>query len=179
MLIEHELKPTGTLALRHSRNGYQVLQRRKVPFWWVLTQNWDFIRSYVLGHIQTGIALLANRLFGIVTITSELRIERFDHLSGVIWDYGVTSRRVVTDAFVALLIDACDTGASPALDLFNFGAFGTSTAVEAATDTGMTTELTTQYATDNTRPTGTISQPSASQYRMVVTLAPDATVTVQ
>src|SRR3990167_2255495 len=169
MLIEHKLKPTGTLALRHSRNGYQVLQRRKVPFWWVLSQNWNFIRSYIWGHIQTGSALLANRLFGTVTVTSELRVERFDHRSGIIWDYGVTSRRVVTTAFVNLIVDACDTGASPTLDVFDFGAFGTGVGAEGAGDVGMGTELTTQYATDNVRPTGTITQPTSTQYRMVVT----------
>lgn len=179
MIFETELHSTGVVSLVHRRNGWAVRERRKVPFYWPLTQNWNFIRPYIWGNIQTGVARLANKLFGIVTLISELRVERFDHLTGIIWDYGVTSRRVVTDAFVALVVDACDTGASPALDLFNFTGYGSGTTAEAATQTALTTEFTTQYATNSTRPTATVTQPTASQLRLVTTFAPDESATVE
>ena len=120
----------------------------------------------------------AVKAIGGITLTSETSVKVF-RKNGIVEDYGVVSRRVVTDALVALIVDALDTGASPALDLFNFGGFGTGSTAEAATETALVTELTTQYATDNVRPTGTISQPTANQYRIVATLAPDATVTIQ
>jgi len=175
MNIQAMVRPTGKISGVLARGGPR---RVRAPWYWVLTQNSDFIRSCVWGHIQTVAALLVSRMFHVVTITSELEGELYDHTTGVTTVFGVTSRRVVTDPFVALLIDACDAGASPALDLFDFGAFGSGTNAEAAGDTALQTEFTTQYATDNVRPTGTISQPAANQYRMAVTFAPDASVTL-
>ena len=175
MNLAADLRPTGKISGVLTRSHKR---RVRAPWYWVLTQSRDFIRSYIWGRIQTSVAILASRVFHVVTITSELQGELYDHKTGVTTVFGVTSRRVVTDAFVALLIDACDTGASPALDLFNFGAFGSGSTGEAAGDIALVTEFTTQYATDNVRPTGTISQPAANQYRMAVTFAPDASVTL-
>jgi hypothetical protein len=57
--------------------------------------------------------------------------------------------------------------------------FGTGTTNEAAGDTTLVTELTTQYATDNTRPTGSLTEgASANIFRTVGTLSPDASVAI-
>lgn len=55
--------------------------------------------------------------------------------------------------------------------------FGTGTTSPSTSDTTLQTELTTQYASDNTRPTGTQSS-STNTYTTVGTLAPDASAAV-
>jgi len=175
--MQAEIQLKGSATMQITRNGWVVSQRRRAPFYWVLMQGWEFLRAYIWGHIQTAAAAAANGLFGVVTITSDTRVQRFDHRTGTIWDYGVTSRRVVTDAFVAYIVDALDTAQS-LFDDFDYGGFGTGSTAEAAAQTALVTELTTEYASDNVRPTGTISQPAANQYRMTVTLAPDGSCTV-
>ena len=150
---------------------------KKYGIIWKLKQGPTYVLSYIRGWLQTILVQGVAKTVGVVAATSstEVLVIRKD---GSIEDYGVTSRRVVTDDFVGFIVDAMDT-AQATFDDFDFGGFGTGTTAEAAADTGLVTELTTQYATDNVRPTGTISQPAANQFRIVVTLSPDATVTVQ
>lgn len=62
---------------------------------------------------------------------------------------------------------------------FKFHGLGTSSAAIAETDTGCTTELTTQYNPDSTRATGSQTNNGANVYRTVATNSVDATVTVQ
>jgi hypothetical protein len=58
-----------------------------------------------------------------------------------------------------------------------YHAFGTGTTSAAAGDTALQTELTTQYATDNVRPTGSQAH-STNTYTTVATLAPDSGGTI-
>ena len=90
--------------------------------------------------------------------------------------YGLASAAVVTDAGVGHLVDAY-TNAVEA-ETMNFHGIGTGTRTEDVTETALETELTTQYNPDNTRATGTQSQPSANIYRTVGTNAVDATVAI-
>lgn len=62
---------------------------------------------------------------------------------------------------------------------FKFHGIGTSGAAAAETDTGCTTELTTQYNPDNTRATGSQTNNGANIYRTVGTNTVDATAAVQ
>lgn len=55
--------------------------------------------------------------------------------------------------------------------------FGTGTTSPASGDTALQTELTTQYAADNTRPTGSQSA-STNTYTTAGTLSPDASVAI-
>lgn len=64
------------------------------------------------------------------------------------------------------------------LSAFKYHGLGTSSAAIAETDTGCTTELTTQYAVDNTRPTGSQTNNGANIYRTVGTNTVDASATV-
>jgi hypothetical protein len=99
------------------------------------------------------------------------------HFGGFVTDYGVLSTRVVTTAGVNFLADAFQGLVEP--ELVRFHAFGTGTNAEASGDTALQTELTTQYATDNTRPTGSQTEgATANVYRSVATLAPDASVAI-
>jgi hypothetical protein len=83
-------------------------------------------------------------------------------------DYGVVSKRLVTDAFVAAVVDALDVGVGFTLTNFRFHGIGTGTTAEAAAQTALVTELTTEY-TGNVRATGTADQPSANIYRSTAT----------
>ena len=68
---------------------------------------------------------------------------------------------------------ACTTVAN-----LEFHGIGTSSAAVAETDTGCTTELTTQYNPDNTRATGSQTNNGANIYRTVGTNTVDSGVTI-
>ncbi len=111
------------------------------------------------------IVVLQSRLSGIVFRGDG----RAEHL-------GLLSEKVITTAGVNYLTADFAAGAND-INLFKFDGFGTGSTAEAAADTALVTELTTQYATDNTRPTGSQSS-STNTYTTVGTLSPDATVTI-
>ena len=90
---------------------------------------------------------------------------------------GLISTKLITDAGVAFLVDDWDNNAQD-LTTMNFHGCGTGVAAESATDTALGTESTTALNPDNTRATGTRSQPAANQYRTVGTLSFDATAAV-
>lgn len=109
------------------------------------------------------------------------------HVYGALWlevirgdgervPYGLASLRVVTDAGVGYLVDALQNLTEP--ENMKYHGFGTGTTAEAASQTALVTELTTQYATDNTRPTGSQTENGANVYRTVATLDPDADVAI-
>jgi len=125
-------------------------------------------------------AELLEALASTVMIESELRLE---HVHGVQSDapgrqddYGVVSRRVITDAGAAAVVNAFRNTFE--MELFNFHGLGTGATAEAVGQTALVTELTTQYSTDNTRPTGTQSAPAANQYQSVATITVDAAATI-
>lgn len=112
-----------------------------------------------------GLAAMYGELFG-----------RIIHRDGSVTNLGLLGRRVITDAGVAYLAADIGGGANDS-NLFKFHGFGTSSTAEAAAQTALVTELTTQYATDSTRPTGSQAN-STNTYTTVATLSPDATVTI-
>jgi hypothetical protein len=94
---------------------------------------------------------------------------------GRVIDYGLVSLRVVTTAGVNAIVTNFNT-ASPSVTVFSFKfhGFGTGTGSEAIGDTALGTELTTEYASDNVRPTGTQTTGATNNvYRTVATLSPD------
>lgn len=123
----------------------------------------------------------ARRVFGARLLRSShvygalyLRVFRAD---GSVDELGLASMRVVTDAGVAFIVDAFQN--TTELENLKFHGFGTGTNNEAAADTALQTELTTEYATDNTRPTGTTAEgATANIYRTVATLDPDSAVAI-
>lgn len=127
--------------------------------------------AFVWGWFANLLARAFSKLTCIVTITSELEI-RVRKASGAWVNYGVVSRRVVTDAFVAYVVDDWDGGAN-AIDNFNYHGCGTGTNAEAAGDTALQTESTTILNPDSTRATGTKSQPASNQMRSVGTVTFD------
>lgn len=91
-------------------------------------------------------------------------------------DYGVVCRKVVTDTGVGHLVDARQNLVEP--ETINYHGLGTGGTAEAASQTALVTELTTQYNPDNTRATGTQSEPASNQYRSVGTNTVDATAAI-
>lgn len=77
-------------------------------------------------------------------------------------DLGVISERIVTAAFIQLLIDELTNTDRPAVQTMKFHASGTGTNAESGADTALQTEV-------ETRDTGTQTSPGAGQYRTVAT----------
>lgn len=90
--------------------------------------------------------------------------------------YGLASMRVVTTAGVNYIRD-CFLGSVEAENMKYHG-FGLGAAAEAVGDTALSTELTTQYVSDNTRVTGSQVSGGVGIYETVATLDPDAAVTI-
>lgn len=127
-------------------------------------------------------ANFANLLRGAGRVLAARRLN-VAHMYGAVWltvhrgdgrveDLGLASLRVVTTAGVNYLVDALQNLTEP--ENLKYHGFGTGTTAEASSDTALVTELTTEYATDNTRPTGTLTEgATANVFRTVATLAPD------
>jgi len=167
-MIQVELKPAA-------RRYFKVLPRiRKASLSWRIKNSlkWEYIKP-ILGIKIFG--PMAN-FFGLLTIHSQLSV-RVLHSNGTVTDYGVVSRRVVTTAGVNYIVDDWDAGASD-INLLDFHGYGTGTTAAVVGDTALETELTTEYASDNTRPSGTNTQPSANIFQSVGTLAPDSNVSI-
>jgi hypothetical protein len=119
---------------------------------------------------------------------AKARLFRLPHLDGMLWakvirgngqvlNLGLISTRVVTDTGVGFLVDAWQN--SVELENMKFHGYGTGTGAEAAGNTALGTEFTTEYATDNTRPTGTTTEgASANIFRSVATFAPNGGTTL-
>jgi hypothetical protein len=88
-------------------------------------------------------------------------------------EYGLASLRLVTDAGVADIVTRFAGTSAASIANYKYHGFGTGTTNEAQGDTALVTELTTEYAVNSTRPTG--SQASATNtYTTVGTLSPDS-----
>jgi hypothetical protein len=96
---------------------------------------------------------------------------------GHIEHLGLLCTKVITDAGVAYLVDDWDSNGQDITNM-NFHGCGTGAVAEAASDTALGAESTTALNPNNTRATGTRSQPAANQYRTVGTLTFDADTAV-
>lgn len=137
-------------------------------FWWRLRNQ---------RHLWRGLwKLCIARILGIPHFYGQLTL-RVIRADGRTIDYGLASLRVVTTAGVNFIVDAFQN--TTELENLKYHGIGTGTNAEAAGDTALQTELTTQYSTDNTRATGTTTEgASANVYRTVATNTVDATVAI-
>ena len=121
---------------------------------------------------------LLDALSSVLLVESELRLTHVKKgiLHPEFIDYGMVSRKVITDAGAAAIVNGFRNTFE--IELFNFHGLGTGGAAEGVANTALTTELTTQYSTDNTRPTGTQSAPAGNQYQSVATITVDANVSI-
>jgi hypothetical protein len=121
---------------------------------------------------------LLDALSSVLLVESELRLVHVKKgdVKDLKIDYGVVSRKVITDAGAAAIVNGFRNTFE--IELFNFHGLGTGGAAEGVANTALTTELTTQYSTDNTRPTGAQTAPAANQYQSVATITVDANVSI-
>jgi hypothetical protein len=118
------------------------------------------------GLVSAQGVLAVGRLYATV-LRGDGRIERL----------GLISTKLITDNGVAFLVDDWDNNGQD-LTTMNFHGCGTGTNAEAQGDSALQTESTTALNPNNTRATGTRSQPAANQYRTVGTLTFDADAAV-
>lgn len=129
-----------------------------------------FVRAVpIVGPIVAGsigaVGLAVGELRGFVT-----------HQDGTVTDYGVLGYHLVLTAGKNFVASAFDNTVE--VETLKYHAFGTGNTAASAGDTALQTELTTQYAVSNTRPTGSQSH-SSNTYITAGTLSPSATVAVQ
>lgn len=116
------------------------------------------------------------RFTGIPHMYGQLFLRKID-ADGQIVELGLASLRVVTTAGVNFLVDAFQN--SVELENLKYHGFGSGGAAEAVGNTALTTEFTTEYSSNNTRPTGSTTEgASANIYRTVATFTPDAAAAV-
>lgn len=99
---------------------------------------------------------------------------------GSVLDLGLASMRVVTTVGVKFVCDDLNNSTTDC-STFKYHGFGTGTNAEAVGDSALQTELTTQYAVDSTRPTGSQASATVSTnatYTTAATLSPDAGGTI-
>lgn len=175
--------PTGTLALVvHRRPAPGVrgfvshgLPRRGLPRE-VVAWRLRMLPRLAWQAGRVAVACAVGRWCGTPVLYGRLAL-RLVRADGRVLDLGIASYRVVTTAGVNFLVDAFQGTVEP--EVMKYHAFGTGTNSEAVGDTGLQTELTTQYATDNTRPTGSQTEgASANIYKTVGTLDPDSAVAI-
>lgn len=122
---------------------------------------------------QSAVWVLKSRLH--VVVYRGLTSEHGD--PGSVEVHGVTSRRVITDAGVAFLVDAWQN--SLELEIMKYHGIGTGSTAEAASQTALVTELSTQYNNSgDVRATGSLTESSAPVFVTVGTNTVDATVSV-
>lgn len=124
-------------------------------------------------------------LIGQVTIMESslalvhMQLQGFDAKGKPIYtlvDHGVVSRKVVTDTGVAFIVDAFQNLTE--IENLKYHGIGTGGTAEAASQTALVTELTTQYNPDSTRATGSTTENAANIYRTVGTNAVDSAVAI-
>lgn len=161
----------GTASFR-GQLSISVQRHRGPGLRWKLSNN--LRPGFIWGWIVCHLARWFSRITGAVTVTSELEL-LVHHRDGSYTNYGVVCRRVITNAGVAFLVDDWDNDATNITDM-NYHGMGTGTNAEDVTDTALQTESTTALNPNDTRATGTKSQPAANQLRSVGTLTVDANV---
>ena len=145
----------------------RVYRAEQAPLAWRV-RNW-LSTAFLIGTFYALLGKAFSRITGIPTLTAELSARAY--INGRWVNYGVLSRRVVTSAGVAKLVDGLD--GSDEIDDFDFHGVGTGTTAEDAGDTALVTESTTILTADSTRATGTPSQPSANIFRSTGTVSFD------
>ena len=131
-----------------------------------------------LPHLLRGfLEVLLARTLRLPTFYGVCHLRKVTSLGKVI-DLGVVSFRVVTTAFVNKVVAGLNAQDTTTFSLFKFHAFGSGAGGPVAGDTALCTEYTTQYATDNVRPTGSQVNTGNNIYTTAGTFTPDAAVAV-
>lgn len=178
---------SGSLSIKVIRGGgqKQAFKQMLLPMLLWLATFWEStfvlrwkIRNalttrFIQGWFSHNMALLAASMFGWNIGISELRAVLIK-ADGRRIDLGVVSYRLVTNAFIALLIDDMDNASGGAdISGFKYHGVGTGTTSESAGDTALVTESTTILTVNSTRATGTQTQPTSASIQSVATVSFD------
>lgn len=174
---------TGSIAPAGRLAGTVYRTPPEAPSWWTLlvwaffhksaNVSWTWKLRNSWRHVKPLAKLGVARLLRIPAIAGT-HYGRVDRADGTVEDYGLVSLRVVTTVGVTRIVDFLRASDTTSGQNFKFHGVGTGTTAEATGDTALVTELTTQYATDSTRPTGTQTNNGANVYRTVATITPDS-----
>lgn len=151
-----ELSATGRLSAK-------LIKARKAPLSWRLKNTLRF--AYLWAWLAEYAAKAFTAIFGVTTITARLEA-RLVRADGSVINYGIISRRYVTQNGVGHIIDDWQDG-SGNINNFKYHACGTTNTAENQTDTALAAEATS--ITD--RATGTNTQPAYNQLQSVGTQA--------
>lgn len=122
-----------------------------------------FIPTYAKIARKLGLAVVYSELYGEIV-----------KKNGEVVSLGLLGRRVITDAGVAYIANDFNAASGSAdVSNFKYHGYGTGTTAEAAGQTALVTELTTEYVVNSTRPTGSQAS-STNTYTTVATLTPDS-----
>jgi hypothetical protein len=167
MKIEGFVNSAGALT-------FKVHRAPRAPLSWRIRNALRW--AYIAGMLNVGLAKAFSKLTGIVTATSELKavVRKAD---GRIINYGVLSRKCITTAGMAFLVDDMDSSATE-IDTLKYHGCGTGVGVEAAGDVALVTECTNALNPDNTRANSAKSQPTSTSLQMVGTLTFDVAALV-
>jgi hypothetical protein len=119
------------------------------------TNDW---RTHNARNLSRGLRrILPAKALGIPTLFGALFVAKVRD-GEVIEKLGLASLRVITDAGVAAIADSF--GNTFENETFNFHGMGTGSTAEAASQTALVTELTTEYNPNSTRATGVQTTPT-------------------
>lgn len=195
---EGQVAPSGRLSLAVSRNGGPSVPVDELPPLMTVAEHpaRELTMEEVLrfGLPQAGLHPLVNewrkanlrnlwrgawrvfaaRAAGVSNVYGQLWLTLHSAEHGDL-DLGLASMRVVTTAGVNKLVAGMDAVDTATFSILKFHGIGTGTTAEATSDTALVTELTTEYATDNVRPTGSQGVGGSSNvYRTSATITPDS-----
>jgi hypothetical protein len=175
MQMMHTTEPSGDLLTRVLRKQPEVVRawepvindRRRVDFALVREHSMprrgvsDAINRWRAANeqnLERGLHRVALAdMHGIPTHFGALYVAKI-HACGDVEELGLASLRVVTDAGVAAIADSF--GNTFENETLNFHGMGTGGTAEAASQTALVTELTTEYNPNSTRATGTQTTPT-------------------
>lgn len=168
------LKLSGKLSLEVSHSRRSPRQIRRAIFWWKVRnfflyrwREWPLFLILAICRMTPVPCLVAHTKLFLV-----LRKK-----NGEVWDYGCVGRMLITTAGKAFVTD--NWQGTTDLDTMKYHGLGEGTTAAAVGDTALESELSTDYATNSTRPTGTVTEASSviMQSVGVNTLDGSATVT--
>lgn len=174
--MKAELPLTGTLALTKETRAERERRKRRAIAWWhvkhFFAQRWRELPLEALLWVSKGLAWLVPGFNVPMHGRLWLKLTKAD---GDVWDYGYVGCHLIVTAGKNYLTGCLDN--TNEAENLKYHGFGTGTTAAANGDTGLETELTTQYASDNTRPTGSQSK-SSNVYTTAGTLSPDSGGTI-
>jgi len=171
-------RPSGSATFEILRRGRWVPDEldARLRAWEPRTHLGEIVKA-CFAYLPESLALeLLDGMDGLFIGESSLHVQVV-RLDGGVENWGIVSRKVITDQAVIRIIDALQGLVT--IGDWNYHGLGTGSNAEMASDATLQTELTTQYAVNNTRPAGVVSEPATNQYRTQGTVAVDAPVTIQ